>query len=73
MVLNFPFTKTLYIDLPHYRFEAVSQSYLRGCLPGYSPHFALILFGVILKCSKKAKVFRNYHWYLCSPIYKMLI
>ena len=56
MVLNFPFTKTLYIALPPCRFEAVSQSYLRGCLPGYSPHFALILFGAILKCSKKAKV-----------------
>ena len=56
MVLNFPFTKTLYIDLPHCHFEAVSQSYLRCCLPGYSPHFALILFGVILKCSKTAKI-----------------
>ena len=24
------------------------------------------------KCSKKTG-FRNYHWYLCSPIHKMLI
>ena len=22
---------------------------------------------------KKTNVFRNYHWYLCSPIYRMLI
>ena len=56
MVLNFPFTKTLYIDLPQCHFEAVFQSYLRCCLPGYSPHFALILFCAILKSSKKAKI-----------------
>ena len=41
-----------------------------------------MMFGAILKCSlqenkglkkKENKDFRNYHWYLCSPIYKMLI
>ena len=40
MVLNSPFTKTLYIDLSILCFGAVSQSYLRCCLPGCSPHFA---------------------------------
>jgi len=31
------------------------------------------MFGAILKFSlKEGKGFRNYHWYLCSPIYKML-
>ena len=29
----------IYMDLPSYLFGAVSQSYLRCCLPGYSPHF----------------------------------
>ena len=29
----------IYTDLPHYVFGAVSQSYLRCCLPSYSSHF----------------------------------
>ena len=30
----------IYTDLPLCPFGAVSQSYLKCCLPGYSPHFA---------------------------------
>ena len=34
------FTKITYILTPHYLFGAVSQHYLKCCLPDYCPHFA---------------------------------
>ena len=34
------FTKITYILTPHYLFGAVSQRYLKCCLPDYSHHFA---------------------------------
>ena len=35
-----PSPKPYILTFPHCRFGAVSQSYLRWCLPGFSPHFA---------------------------------
>ena len=35
-----PSPKPCILAFPHCRFGAVSQSYLRCCLPGCSPHFA---------------------------------
>ena len=35
-----PSSKPYILNFPHCRFGAVSQSYLRCCLPGCSPHFA---------------------------------
>ena len=31
------------------------------------------MFDAILRCSLEFFFFRNYRWYLCSPIYRMLI
>ena len=36
-----PHQNHMYTDLPLYFFGAVSWSYLRHSLPGFSPHFAL--------------------------------
>ena len=40
----------IYIEHPSYLFRAVPQSYLRQCLPGYSPHFSPNTVFILLSC-----------------------